>query len=284
MAFWLKTSRPGLWFPTIWLYLLPLGGSSLWQSPSFWFGLMFVTFPLNVVVYGVNDLVDAATDRVNPRKDSWVFGARGSDAQLRRLPSLVASVSLVSTVLLVVVGGPEILLGVLALGLTLYAYNHPSRGLRGRPPWELVCQGAYLLVVPLSIVLNRVPWLPATTWVYLGLFTLQSHLIGEVMDIEPDRNAGRRTTATVLGPIRTKILIAVAVAVEALLLVVVYQDYYFGGALALLLSWLGLDVTWLFRARPYTLAQMRVFGVGANALAVLSMGYVWWSGCLLSVP
>ena len=84
-VFILKASRPGLWFVTLWLYLMPLAGSIDLHSPRFWAGLLAVTFPLNLVVYGWNDLVDRETDRANARKDSWLFGARGTDAQLDAL-------------------------------------------------------------------------------------------------------------------------------------------------------------------------------------------------------
>jgi len=63
LRFWLKVSRPGLWFPTIWLYLMPLAGRPLGEGAAFWAGLAFVTFPLNFWVYGWNDRVDRETDR-----------------------------------------------------------------------------------------------------------------------------------------------------------------------------------------------------------------------------
>ncbi len=284
LVFWLKSSRPGLWFPTLWLYLLPLGGGAPYSNWKFWLGLGFAALPLNLVVYGWNDLVDADTDRINPRKDSWLFGAAGSDQELASLPGLLLVTSALSVSVFTWIGGAQMLIGFATLGLILWAYNYPGQGLRGRPPWELFCQGGYLLVVPFSTLLNGAAWLPLPTWFYLVLFALQSHLMGEVMDIEPDREAGRKTTATQLGPIRTKLVIMAIVATEAALLIWLYRDYVFGGMLVLAWLWLVLDLTWVFGGRAYTLGQMRLFGVGANLLALGSMAYVWWSGCLLSLP
>jgi 4-hydroxybenzoate polyprenyltransferase len=246
--------------------------------------LVFVTFPLNLLVYGWNDLVDKATDRINPRKDSWLFGAAGDDRQLATLPPVLISVGLGSAAFFAVVAGPITLLAFVALAVVLFAYNHPTRGLRGLPPWELLCQAAYLLVVPLSISLNDVDAIPWPTWIYLVLFALQSHLIGEVLDVEPDRRAGRRTTATIVGVRGAKLLIIAIVAAEVAMLFLVYEDFVFGGMLAGGLLWLMFDLAWLFRARGYTLTQMRLFGVGANGLAVGSMVYVWWTRCLLELP
>ena len=94
MKFYLKVSRPGLWFPTIWLYMLPFGGHQFWVEPMFWLGLLYVTFPLNFLIYGWNDIVDYETDQVNPRKDSFLFGAKGTKAQLAELPKAIAKVQL----------------------------------------------------------------------------------------------------------------------------------------------------------------------------------------------
>lgn len=283
LVFWLKSSRPGLWFPTIWLYVLPLGGMEPWHDARFWVGLAFVTLPLNLWVYGWNDYVDRETDRNNPRKDSWLFGARGDDALLATLPRVLVATALIVTAVMVGLGGWKMLPLFGALCVILWAYNHPTRGLRGRPPWEICCQAGYLLVVPMSMLLNDAPELVWPTWIYLGLFAAQSHLMGEVMDVEPDRAAGRETTATKIGVTRTKLIIIAIVAAEVAMLVFIYGDLVFGGMLALGLLWLVLDVTWLFRSGRYTLTQMRLFGLGANALALSSMAYVWWSRCLLEV-
>lgn len=281
MLFWLKASRPGLWFPTIWLYSLPLSGMNLLSSPAFWVGLVFVSFPLNLLTYGWNDLVDVETDALNPRKDSYLFGARGTPEQLARLPVAMAAITAAFFLPLVVLDGLRMLPLLAAIVGVIALYNLPERGLRGRPPLELLCQAGYLLVIPMSAWLNDAP-LPAwPTWLYLCLFCVQSQLIGEVMDIDPDREAGRKTTATVLGIKRTKLLIIATVAAEVALLLAVYEEWIFAGMLGAFGLWLLLDLTVLFGSQRYTLNQMKLFGIGSNLVALASMVYVWWSGCLL---
>ena len=95
VRFCLKVSRPGLWFPTIWLYLLPTVGHNSWIHIPFWLGLMYVTFPLNFLVYGWNDMVDENIDQFNPRKDSYLFGAKGKIEELRSLPRCIIGTQLV---------------------------------------------------------------------------------------------------------------------------------------------------------------------------------------------
>jgi 4-hydroxybenzoate polyprenyltransferase len=105
--FWLKVARPGLWFQTLWLYLLPTAQRyEVFGSTRFWLGVLFVTYPLNLLVYGFNDVADREVDQLNPRKDSFLFGARGSAEQLRRVPAVIAVVFLPCAAVLVAVAGP----------------------------------------------------------------------------------------------------------------------------------------------------------------------------------
>jgi 4-hydroxybenzoate polyprenyltransferase len=278
----LQISRPGLWFPTLWLYFVPLGQIWPWAEWRFWLGLGFVTFPLNFITYGWNDRVDADTDALNPRKGSFLFGARPNAAERAALPGWIGAVAVASAGAFLLAAGPE-LLGVFALMLAFnWLYNDVSGGLRQRPPWELLAQAGYLLVVPLSVLLNDAQWPKPAVWGYLALFAVQSHLIGEVMDIEPDRKSGRRTTATLLGAKRTKLLIAGCVAVELTIVAGSLADVPLSLMLAAGLVWLVVDLLWLFRNDGYSLQQMRVAGVGSNVLALVSAVYVWISGCLLT--
>jgi len=285
LRFHLQVSRPGLWFPTIWLYLLPLtadgpGATDRLTSPAFWVGLAYVCWPLNHWVYGWNDRVDTHTDAVNPRKGTWLFGARGTPAELATLPRAMTLVQLLCWPVLAWFGGWPVFLTGAAIALVLYLYNHPERGLRGRPPGDLIAQGGYLLTVVLAAQVNGVPLPGPLVFGYLALFCAQAQLVGEVMDIAPDRASGRRTTATVLGTRNTKWLIIAIVAGEVALVAGPLNDPPFAAALGAFLVWLLVDQLVLFRQGPHSLRLMKVFGVLSNLCAVASMGWIWWRGGL----
>ncbi len=283
VSFWLKVSRPGLWFATLWLYLMPTSGLDIWNSSNFWLGLFYVTFPLNFMIYGWNDINDYEIDQANPRKDSFWFGARGSKVQLSKLWKAILLVQVVTFPFFIWEVGLKMLYLYLALLFVNYIYNHSKYGLSSRPPLEIVCQIGYLLVVPFSVWLNGVEALPWQTYFYLLLFAFQSHLIGEVMDIEPDRKAGRKTTATQIGIKKTKLIIIFIVALETALLLFVFDEYIFGGMMGLAFAWLVIDLLLIFKSKIYTLQQMKLFGLLSNLVAVISMAYVWYSGCLLRI-
>ncbi|MEM9399091.1 MAG: UbiA family prenyltransferase [Verrucomicrobiota bacterium] len=282
--FWLKVSRPGLWFATIWLYLLPTSQMNIWQSIPFWFGFIYCCFPLNFLIYGWNDIVDFEIDTKNPRKDNFLFGARGSKEQLAHLWKPIVISQLITYPLAIFWGGWKMLLILITLIFLNAIYNWPSRGLRSRPPWELLCQVGYVLVVPFSIWINNTAALPWATYAYLLLFAFQSHLIGEIMDLESDRDSGRITIATQMGMKFTKLLIIVIVSLEVALLFIIFKDYLFGSMLASGLIWLLLDLFFIFKTKTYTLIQLKLFGLMSNALAVASIVYVWYSGCLHTIP
>ncbi len=284
LLFWLKVSRPGLWFATIWLYMLPTGQmEEVWTSLPFWIGLFYVSFPLNFLVYGWNDMVDIETDKVNPRKDSFWFGARGTKEQLEELWKPMLAVQLLIGPVLLHFVGLKMLWLLLTFVIINGLYNLPKHGLRSRPPLELLCQVGYVLTALFSVYMNDTTQLPWQTYFYLLLFAVQSHLIGEVMDIEPDNKAGRRTTAIILGIQKTKLLIIAIVLAEVFLLFFVFQAYIFGGMLMIGLLWLLLDLFFIYKTQNYSLTQMKLFGMMSNVVGLVSMSYVWYSGCLLTV-
>lgn len=282
ILFYLKISRPGLWFATLWLYLLPTSQiDGIWVQWEFWLGVFYVCFPLNFVVYGWNDIVDREIDEHNERKGNYWFGAKGKKEQLQKLwkPIIISQIIFLTPLLLV--AGIKMLF-VFALFILINAlYNLPSKGLRTLPPLELIAQLGYLLIVPLSILLNNTEQIPEFTYVYLFLFAMQSHLMGEVMDIVPDKASGRKTTATILGMKRTKLLIMSIVLVEILIMVFIFGEIWFALFLCLALLWLTLDLLFIFKNKIYSIDQMKLFAMLSNGIAIVTMIYVWWSGCLV---
>ena len=101
------------------------------------------------------------------------------------------------------------------------------------------------------------------------------------MDIEPDRKSGRRTTATVIGIRATKLLIIFILSLEIALLVFVFKEIVFASMLSLGLVWLLIDLFVIYKLKTYSVAEMKLFGVLSNVMAIFTMAYVWYSGCLL---
>lgn len=275
LNFIVKASRPGLWATAVWFYLLPLGRRHDFASLPFWLGLIYVTLPLGLIIYGWNDIADAEIDKFNPRKGTFLFGARGSHEQLRRLPLHIALAQIIFAAAFFPLIGPKILLWFAGLVAFTVVYNLPRYGFKQNPPFDILNQAGYLLVFVLSSWLNHAPQLRWPAMLFGALFAMHSHVFGEVMDLGPDRQSGRRTTATLIGAVPSKFLIAAMLAFEAALIYMSYGDRRIAGALAFGALWFMLDALIIWRNRPYSLTIMKCFLLGWNAIALGSMGWMW---------
>ena len=152
--------------------------------------------------------------------------------------------------------------------------------MKGRPPFDLLNQVGYLLVFVLSSWLAGAPQLPWQTFVFGALFAMHAHLFGQIMDVQPDRQAGRHTTATTVGVVPAKLLTALLLLAEAALVYGAFRDRLMAAGLALGGGWFVLDALVLWRDRLYHPGQMRFFLLGWNAAAVGSLGWIWSTAAL----
>lgn len=279
----LQVSRPGLWATQLWFYLLPLGGRRLLDEWTFWFGAIYVTLPLAFLLYGWNDLADYQTDQLNPRKGNLWFGARLSLAELRRLPLLIAIVQAPFFIVFTWVIGWKFLLWIAACLAVNAAYNLPRIGLKGRPVFDVLNQAGYLLVFVLSSWLNDVPQLSWPAMLFGAFFAMHAHLLNEITDLEPDRAAGRRTTAVVMGVPRTKLTISLLLASEAAIMAVWFDSPIVVAFLTLAAAGFFTDLAF----RPNRIVsddQLKWVLIAWNIVAVASMHWVWREALFVTAP
>ncbi len=278
----LKISRPGLWFPTIWIYLVPFQlASNFWEKPLFWVGLFFVTFPLNFLVYGLNDFTDGKADSLNPRKGNYLFGAKLSKEEVTNVPWHICCVMVPFLAYFAYVGGGELFILLLFMIVINIIYNYKPFRLKERPPFEILIQVGYVFTALFSIQLNNLEMLPWQTMLYLTLFAFQAHIAGEIMDIEPDKLVGKKTTAVLIGRKNAKFLMLFLLLFEAYILKFWFDGWVLSGFLAIFSLWLILDIFVFFKEKPYSVKQMKIFGIAINISAILSMIWVLYSGNLL---
>ena len=255
--------------------MLPLGRRHVFYTAGFWIGLIYVTLPLGLIIYGWNDIADAEIDKFNPRTGTFLFGARGSHEQLRRLPLQIALAQIIFAAAFFPLIGPKVVLWFAGLVAFTAVYNLPRYGFKQNPPFDILNQAGYLLIFVLSSWLNHAQQLRWPAMLFGALFAMHSHVFGEVMDLGPDRQSGRRTTTTLIGAVPSKLLIAAMLIMETLLIYRNYHDLWISGALAFGAVWFVLDASLLWRNRPYSLTTMKCFMLGWNAIAIGSMGWMW---------
>lgn len=280
ISFLIQVSRPGLWSTTALFYLMALGHWMAFRSATFWIGLFYVLFPLGLILYGVNDIADADADRYNPRKGTYLFGSLGAREQLASLRLQILLIQIPFLILFFFLVGPRILWWLALLLIAVGVYNAPGFGWKSRPPLDVLIQSSYLLVFVLSSWLNRVPQLPWQAFVFGALFAMHSHVFGEVMDIAPDRLVGRRTTATVVGAVKAKFLIAGILGGEIVLLWTYFHAAVVAVVLCVGVLWFVLDATLLWRSHPYKPLEMRVFMWAWNAASIAAIYWDWTNAAL----
>jgi 4-hydroxybenzoate polyprenyltransferase len=165
------------------------------------FGYFLV--PANLLLYGVNDVFDRDVDAANPKK----AGREGRYAGDPVVPAVVVASFLLGLALFPVV--PPVawphLAGFLLLGV---AYSAPPLRLKTTPPLDSLSNGLYVLpgAAAYATVAGVQP--PLAALVGGWLWAMAMHTFSAIPDVEPDRAAGIRTTATVLGPPRTLVYCA----------------------------------------------------------------------------
>ncbi len=115
------------------------------------------------------------------------------------------------------------------------------------------------------------------------MFAMHSHLLGQIVDIDPDRASGRKTTAVVIGITASKALIAGLLLAEAV--IIHYSIHNLELTLFLAIAGFGFIGDTIIRPnRLVTNRQLRVILLVWNAVAVLSMYWIWKEGVFSTHP
>lgn len=223
-----KLSRPGWWLVHVWLYLAPTGQMyELLSTWSFWLGLLYAVFPLNLLVYGLNDYTDVELDAKNDRKGNFMYGAKCSPEQMQALPHLIVLMNVGGIALLAAVTGRWAALTVwLVICFAVNgAYNLPPLCLSSRGPWELPCVVVgFSGVAPLASIVNQIGWPPLGFVAHMTCLVLRTQLWTEFLDYEPDLACGRRTTSTLVGKAWSKVLVVFFLVAEAAVTFYFFDD------------------------------------------------------------
>lgn len=193
--------------PRFWLYLagpVVVGATFGAGEPGELFSLpvlalfAFFLVPANVLLYGVNDVFDADVDEANPKKEDREVRYGGQ----RVVPAAVLACGLLGLVLVPVVPLGS-LLWVAVFYLLGVQYSAPPGRFKTTPFLDSVSNGLYFApgaAAYVALAGNQPPLLAiAGGW----LWTMGMHTFSAIPDVEPDREAGIETTATLLGESRT---------------------------------------------------------------------------------
>ena len=192
-----QISRPVLWVNTIGTSVI-----GMWLTGDLWRWdavalLLWATLPFNLLIYGVNDILDQETDAQNARKGG-LEGARILSSETRTivLGVLVTNVPFIAYFLLTL---PPAALAWIAAYVTIFVfYSVPPLRFKARRYLDSLSNAAYafpLVFVPLALGESPI-WAAA---IGLMAWSVAKHTYDAVQDIDVDQAAGIHTTAVYLG-------------------------------------------------------------------------------------
>ncbi|WP_267640482.1 prenyltransferase [Haloarchaeobius amylolyticus] len=198
----LRLSRPRFWFylagPVVVGVAYAAGSSAELFAPVAVALFLYFTFPANVFLYGVNDVFDRDVDEYNPKKE-------GKEVRYRDSPTVNVLILASGVVGLpfVFVLSQEAGIAMAAYYVLAVQYSAPPFRFKTKPLFDSLSNGLYVLpgVVAYAALAGEFPPLLAVAGGWL--WTMGMHTFSAIPDIEPDREAGIRTTATFLGEART---------------------------------------------------------------------------------
>lgn len=229
MKRFISISRPRFWVYVagpFWLcgaIFYPLGANII---PMLVF-LLYFTFPANILIYGVNDLYDRATDVLNNKKTSYeqVLDKK-YDNKLIGVIALTNIPFLIYGFFVLPLSAFICLLIFMALS---WQYSAPPLRAKAVPFLDSLTSGLLYIIpagVSWGIVTNTYP--PFIPMLAGFLWSYSMHLYSAVPDVNADKAANIQTGATLLGKNTTLVLCGVLYAVSAAI------AYFYVGFFAIL--------------------------------------------------
>ncbi len=261
--------------PRFWLYLAGpvavgvtygIGDVSGLITPTTVALAAYFLVPANVLLYGVNDVYDADIDELNPKK----AGDREERWHGDRLVALAVVTAGLLGLMTFAITPPVAWPYLVGFFVLAVGYSAPPLRFKTTPVLDSVSNGLYVLpgAAAYAAVAGAHP--PAAALVGAWLWTMGMHTFSAIPDIEPDRRAGIRTTATALGEGRTYAYCFACWAGAAAAFAAV--DVRLGallGVYPVFVSWVALSSVDVARAYWWFPAVNTVVGT------LLSMGGLW---------
>ncbi len=212
-------SRPVLWVNTIGTTVM-----GMWLAGFLWDWrvlpiLIWVTFPFNLLIYGINDIFDQETDNINARKGGYE-GAHIYPNEVKPIWIGVIATNVPFLIYFALTLPPAAVWWMVAYSLFFFFYSTPPLRFKARKYLDAFSNTDYafpLAFVPLALGEEPV-WLAVAG---LMAWSIAKHAYDAIQDIPQDSDTGIVTTAVHLGPTKTAIWSGVWWAISTVLFALV---------------------------------------------------------------
>lgn len=192
-----EISRPVLWVNTIGTTVI-----GMWLAGELWTWaivpiLIWVTFPFNLLIYGINDIYDQDTDADNDRKGGY-GGAKIKPHETKMIGWGVILTNVPFLVYFALTLPWEAVVWMALYAFSFWQYSATPLRFKGRPILDSISNADYafpLVFVPFALGAEPL-WAAA---VGLMAWSMAKHVYDAIQDIDEDSEAGIRTTAVAFG-------------------------------------------------------------------------------------
>jgi 4-hydroxybenzoate polyprenyltransferase len=268
----LALSRPRFWIYLVGPYAVGLAAAGARPGPVLLLLGLYLTLPANLLIYGVNDLFDRQTDRMNRKKGSYEALLDPSEDRGLRATILLTNLPFIALLPFLPIGASAWLALFLLLGV---GYSVPPLRFKVRPGLDSVSNLLYA-APGFAAFTAAASVAPAPLLVVAAaLWCAAMHAYSAVPDIAADRAAGIATIATRLGPRGTLLLCLALWTGAAVLLRPWLPVVALVGALAYLLLGAASLRAIAGARRPPLFALYRAFPLVNTALGAALFFSVW---------
>jgi lycopene elongase/hydratase (dihydrobisanhydrobacterioruberin-forming) len=200
LVYLLQVSRPILWPVLPMVYYLGVHSAGANLSAVAVIQMVLLTFPMNFVGCGLNDIYDIDSDRLSRRRKS-VWGAEVTEADAALIWCACWVLGAMFVLGALVTRNTWNIGAACAMILVAKWYSVPPVRLKERPPLDSLANGLGYFVLPFGMgySLGAYPWtMPLKYWL-LGLCVCGIHALATAADYDADRAAGHRTFAVAFG-------------------------------------------------------------------------------------
>lgn len=215
----LTISRPVLWVNTIGTTVVGMWLAGFLWTPAIIPILIWVTFPFNLLIYGINDIFDQETDNINARKGGYE-GAKIYPNEVVPIWVTVLVTNVPFLIYFAITLPWQATAWMVAYSLFFTFYSAPPLRFKARKYLDALSNTDYafpLAFVPLALGVEPNWWLVAG----LMAWSIAKHAYDAIQDIPQDSDTGIITTAVHLGPRNTAIWSAIWWAISTALFAVV---------------------------------------------------------------
>lgn len=198
--FYLKVSRPRFWLYVLGPYIVGLAAGSsskeeLFRVENFVFALYFL-LPANLLIYGINDIFDFETDRLNPKKAEYETLVRPVSHLKLWLWIAVLNIPFIAAAVYLAPPALSSLAGFLFFAVF---YSSPPVRAKTIPIVDSIFNVLYVFPGAFAYQMLTGAFPPLGIFTAAWLWTMAMHAYSAIPDIDADREAKVNTVATLLG-------------------------------------------------------------------------------------